>query len=149
MDNGAYVVAVVPTGANTVHHLRITHTYHFFAYAGTDALASHLLDIADLTTVGSFVREGVAQGCTNGMGREVFDVSSEVEQLVFVAGVGMDGLNGKLAMREGARLVEHDGIDLCQDVEIVGTLDEDALTRGTANATEEGQRYADDQCART
>ena len=76
-------------------------------------------------------------------------VSSEVEQLVFVAGVGMDGLNGKLAMREGARLVEHDGIDLCQDVEIVGTLDEDALTRGTANATKEGQWYADDQCART
>jgi hypothetical protein len=86
-------------------------------------LTSLLADIADLTTVGSLVREGVAQGCTDGMGREVFDVSGEVEQLVFVAGVGMDGLNGKLPMRECARLVEHHGINLCQDVEIIGTLD--------------------------
>ena len=137
MDDSTYVVAVVPTGTDAVHHLRISHTYHFVANAGTDALASHLLDIGDLTAVGSLVGEGVAQGRTDGMGREVFDMSGQVEQLVFVAGVGMDGLDGKLAMREGARLVEHDGIDLCQDIDIVGTLDQNTLTRGTANAAKE------------
>ena len=51
-------------------------------------------------------------------------------------------------MCQGARLVEHDGIDLRQHIEIVGTLDQDALTRSTANATEERQRHADDQGTR-
>ena len=63
--------------------------------------------------------------------------------------IGMYSVDGKLAMRQRARLVEHDGIDLCQYVKIVGTLDQNALTRGTTNATEEGQWYADNQSART
>ena len=78
MDDGTHVMTVVPTSANTVHHLRITYTYHLIANTGTDAFACHLLDIADLTTVGSLVRKGIAQSCTDGMRRKVFDVSSEM-----------------------------------------------------------------------
>ena len=57
----------------------------------------------------------------------------------------MHGRNGELAMREGAGLVEDNGIDLRQDIHIVGTLDENTFPRGTPDATEERQRHTDDE----
>ena len=68
MNDSANVVAVVPTSANAVHHLRITHTYRFVANTGTDALTSYFLDIRYLTAVSSLIGEGIAQGSTDGMG---------------------------------------------------------------------------------
>ena len=61
----------------------------------------------------------------------------------------MDGLYGKLTMGEGARLVEHHRLDLRQNVHIVGSLDEDASTRGTTDAPKEREGHADNQGART
>ena len=68
---------------------------------------------------------------------------------MFVAGVWMDGSNGKLAMRQCSRLVEHHRIDLCQHIKVVGAFNQNALARCSTNATEKCQRYADDQCTRT
>ena len=61
----------------------------------------------------------------------------------------MHSLNGKLAVSECARLVEHYGVDLRQHVHKIGALDEDALARGTAYAAKERERNADDQSTRT
>ena len=46
-------------------------------------MTGDFLDIRDRTAVGSLVGEGVTQGRTDGMGGEVLDVSSEVEEIFF------------------------------------------------------------------
>ena len=78
MDYCAHVVTVVPTGANTIHHLCITHTYRLVANAGTDAFAGNLFNIADLTTVGSLIGEGIAKSSTYGVCSEMLDMSSQM-----------------------------------------------------------------------
>ena len=83
------------------------------------------------------------------MGGEMFDMGSEVKQLMFVAGVRMNSLNGKLAMRKRACLIEDHSIDLSQDIHIVGTLDEDTLTRSTTNTTKERKRHANNKSTGT
>ena len=57
----------------------------------------------------------------------------------------MHRLDGKLPMSQRAGLVEDHSVDLRQNIHIVGTLDEDTLARGTANAAEEREGHADDQ----
>ena len=68
MDDGAHMVAVVPFHTYGVHHLRITHADDGIAYLRTDAMTCDLLDIAHLTAIGGLIREGVAQGGSDGMG---------------------------------------------------------------------------------
>ena len=46
-------------------------------------MTGDFLDIRDRTAVGSLVGEGVTQCRTDGMGGEVLDVSSEVEEIFF------------------------------------------------------------------
>ena len=108
-----------------------------------------LLDLRDHAAIRRLVREGITQGSANGMGGEVLDMGSEMKQLVLIAGGGMDSGNGKLAMSQRARLVEDHRRDLRQHVDIVGSLDEDTLPRGPANATKERQRHTDNQGTRT
>ena len=61
----------------------------------------------------------------------------------------MHGNDAERAAGERARLVESDGVDLGEGLEIRRPLHEDALATGSADATEERQRHADDQGART
>ena len=46
-------------------------------------MTGDFLDIRDRTAVGSLVGEGVTQCRADGMGGEVLDVSSEVEEIFF------------------------------------------------------------------
>ena len=160
MDNGTHMGAVDPLGTNGLHHLRIAHTDDVVAHSCTNALTSYLFYVAHLATIGSLVGESIAQGSTNGVGREVLYVGCQVEQPVFRIGccmaafmisivAGVYGSYCKLSTGQRARLVEDHRVDLGQHIHIGGTLDEDAATRGSANAAEEGQRNADDQGAGT
>ena len=79
VDDGADMMAVVPLGADTVHHLRVTHADNLVPYPCTDTVTSNFLDIADLATIGSLIRKGITQGSANGMGREMLDMGSEME----------------------------------------------------------------------
>ena len=108
-------------------------------------MTSYLLNITHLTTIRSLIREGIAQSRTNGVSGEVLNMSCEMEQLMFITSVRMNSLNSKLAMRESARLIEDNGIDLGEDIHIIGTLDEDTFARGTAYAPKEGKGHADDE----
>ncbi len=53
--------------------------------------------------------------------------------------------DGKLTVSESAGLIEDHGIDLREDIHIVRTLNKDTLAGGAADATEEGEGYADDE----
>ena len=112
-------------------------------------MTGYLLDIGNLTAVGSLIGEGIAQGCADGVRGKVLHMGGEVQELAFIDQIGMHGGYCKLAMGEGARLVEDDGMNLCQHIHIVGPLHKDSLTRGTADAAEERQRHADDEGAGT
>ena len=76
-------------------------------------------------------------------------MGSEVEQLVLVAEIGVNGLDGKLSVGERARLVEDHRLHLSQDIHVVGTLDEDTTTRGASDTSEEREGNTDNQRTRT
>ena len=92
MDNGTHMMAVVPMGTDDIHHLRVAHTDDVRLVGisqsdgCTDTMTRNLLYVKHLTTICSLVGEGVAQCRADGMGGEVLDVSSEVEELVFEEG---------------------------------------------------------------
>ena len=112
-------------------------------------MTSNLFDVADLTTIGGFVGESVAQRSTNGMGGEVLHMGSQMQQLVFVEILWVYGSYSELSMSQRSRLVEHDGIDLCQHIHIVRALDQNTLSRCTSDTSEEGQRNTQHQSTRT
>ena len=68
---------------------------------------------------------------------------------MLVNDVRMNHLHGKLSVRKRSRLIEHHRSHLRQCIHIVRTLDENTLARRSANSTEEGKWYADNQGART
>ena len=76
-------------------------------------------------------------------------MGSEVQQMTLVALLGMHRSNRKLTTSQGPRLIEDHRSNPGQHIHIIGALDKDAFTRGTANAAKESQRYADNQGART
>ena len=82
MDDGSHVVAVLPTGTDGIHQPGVSDANQQVADAGTNALTGNFLYVAHPTAVGGLVREGVAQGGTDGMGREVLNVGCQVQQLM-------------------------------------------------------------------
>ena len=78
VDDSSHMVAVVPLGTNGIHHLRVSYAYYFLTHFGTDTVTGNLLHIRDLTTVCRLVREGVAQGGTDGVGGEVLHMGCQV-----------------------------------------------------------------------
>ena len=78
VDDGAHVMTVVPFGADAVHHLCVAHANHLITYPRTDAVTGNLLDLRDLTAVGSLIRESIAQGRANGMSGEMLDMGSHM-----------------------------------------------------------------------
>ena len=149
VDDGANVMAVMPLGANSVHHLCITDADDLIPYPCTDAVTCNLLNISNLTAIGSLIRKGIAQSRTNGVSGEVLNMSCEMEQLMFITSVRMNSLNSKLTMCQRTRLIEDNGIHLRKHIHIIGTLDKDSFARGTAYAPKEGKGHADDESTGT
>ena len=112
MDDGSHVVAVLPTGTDGIHQPGVAYANQQVADAGTNALTGNFLYVAHPTAVGGLVREGIAQGGTDGMGREVLHMGCQVQQLMLVTGVGMNHFDGKLSVRQRACLVEHHRVNL-------------------------------------
>ena len=150
MDDGAHVVAaVVPAGTHGVHHLRVAHTHHTAFHPGADALARHLFHVGYATAVGGLVGEGVSQGSTYRVVGVVLHMGCQMQQLLLVAQVGVYRHDGETAVGQRAGLVEHHGIYLAEQVDIVGTFYQDAFARRAADAPEERERHADHQRTRT
>ena len=149
MDDGSSVVAIVPFRTNGIHHLIISHAHQLVAHLCTNALSGYFLNVLDTATIGSLVREGIAKGSANRVGREMLHMSSKVKQLMLVAGIRMNGRHAELTVGKRTGLVEDHSAHLCQYVHIAGTFDEDALARGSADAAKEGEWNTDHQCTRT
>ena len=76
-------------------------------------------------------------------------MGGKVQQMSLIAFLRMHRCDCKLAVGQGACLVEDHRADLGQDIHIIGPFDKDTLTRGAANAAKERERHADDQSAGT
>lgn len=149
MDDGANTVAVVPFRTHFVHHLGVSHANEVSVDASADAIARQFFNVGRCATVGGFLREGRAEGFGDGVRGEVFHMGGQMEKFFLIERFGMDGLNGKNALGEGAGLVEGHRADIGQGIHIAASLDEDAPSRCTAKAAEEGQRHTDDEGTRT
>ena len=147
MDYGAGHVAGMPASADSVHHPGVAHTDDVVSDARPDTHPGHLLNFSNLAAVRGFLGEGVAQCRGHRMRRVMLDMRSHVQQMVLVAGLGMDGFDEELSMSQGTSLVEHHRRGLGKGVHVIGSLDEDAFARSAAYASEEGQGHADDQRA--
>ena len=73
----------------------------------------------------------------------------QVQQMMFIESIRMNGGHGKLTVSKRSRLVEDNGVDFCQNIQIVGSLHQNTFARSPTNATEEGQGNTDDQGTRT
>ena len=149
MNDRASVVAVVPTGRERIHHLRVAHAHRVAVDHSPHALARNLLHLFHAAPVARLVGKGVAQGSANGVGGVMFHMSGEVQQLLLVIMVGVHSLDLKLSVGQRARLVKHHRAYVGQRVNVVAALHQDAVARGSSNAAKERERHADDQGAGT
>lgn len=128
---------VVPSGTDGIHHLGVSYTdclifdvgrqNTWHSYLGTDTLSCNLLYFANLASVGSLFGECVSKSYADGVGGVVLHMGSQMQQLLLIADVWMDGCDGKLSVGEGASFVEDHGRQIGKDVHEVGTFDENAL----------------------
>ena len=126
------------------------------ALAGRGVEVSHLRQPRGIGQVGlGLSTMARASGCSEA----VLDRGREPQQLPFgevAVVVGeLDGDDGRLALGEGAGLVDDDGVDLLHPLERFGVLDEDAHLGSAADADHdrhrcgqaEGTRAGDDEDA--
>ena len=149
VDDGTGTVTVMPAGPDRIHHPGIAHADRAAFHAGLDALPGNLLHICHRAAVGGLVGESRPESLPYRMCGEMLHVGGQMQQLVLVEVLGMNGLHCKLAFGKGSCLVEHYGADTGQRVHIVAPLDEYAFTRGSSQSAEKCQRYADDQSTGT
>ena len=148
MHHGTHVSptfhATVHFGTHLTHHLLIAHADAVTVDHGLHAIACHLFDVLDAAVV-VFVGVGLAQCRGDGVGRETLHVGGEMEQLVGIHPVGVNGINGKDTLGQRAGLVKNHCGAARKDVHVVAALDEDAAPRRAADAAKECQRHRDDQ----
>ena len=148
VQDGAGELAVMPIRAVGGHQLVVAHEHHVLIDGGLDSVAGFLGGLRDARLVDVAV-VGLLDGDGDRMVGERFRVRRHGQHVIGVDAVlGVDGDHVEGAGCEGAGLVEHDGVDLRQRLEVVGALDEDAELGRPADAAEERQRHADDQGAR-
>ena len=83
---------------------------------------------------------GVHHGASNGMREMLLQAGREAQHLRLVPAVeGQDAGNLGFGVGEGARLVEDDGVGVGHGLEVLGTLDHEAL----AHALVHGRKHGD------
>ena len=138
-DRGIDACVREHAGVADEHGLAIDRSGH--AVACDVARFAHALGV-DLARVGRAYR------LCDGVIGEVLRVRRDFEQFFFgvtVRWMCRDDL--ERAVGESAGLIEDDGVDLREYFEVIGTLNEYADLGGTADTTEEGERYRDDEGA--
>ena len=148
MDDGSHMMARLPFYAKMIHHLRVAHADDLPSDIGTDTMPGNFLNIGNLAAIGSLVGKSIAQSSANGMGGEMLDMSSQMQQFVFVKLIGMHSFYGKLTMSERSGLVKNNSTNIGQCVHKIAAFHENTLTRSATQSTEERERYTDDQRAR-
>ena len=147
MDDGAHVVAGVLEGnVKLVHKLLIARQDGLSVHHRPDTVAGDLLGVGD--PVG--VRGGLAgrlDGPGDGVVTEPLRQSGQLQQFPLAHLLRVYGGHLEGALGESARLVKDHNACLCQGLQVVAALYQDALLAGPADAPEEGQGDGDDQGA--
>ena len=112
MNDRPNVFAVMPLHFYGIHHLGVAHANRPILHLGFDALSGYLLHLAQLAAIGSLVREGITQRSPNGMRGVMLHMGGKMQQMPFVTLLGMHRSDSKLAMGQGARLIENHCIHL-------------------------------------
>ena len=147
VDDRADAVAVVILDAELLHQLAVARGDGVPVDRGGDAVAADLLNIGDAAAV-NFLSIRFLQTLADRVRRGAFGQRRIFQQLLFGQRAVMHGCDLEDALRQRAGLVEDDDLRPGESLEIVGTLDQDALLTGPADAREEAQRDADDEGAR-
>ena len=80
---------------------------------------------------------------------DAFRQGGQLQQLILVAVVGVDGGDVEDALGQGARLVEHHDLRFGQHLQVVASLHQNTGPGGAADAAEEGEGHRDHQGAGT
>ena len=90
--------------------------------------------------------EGTEDGAADGMGGVALGVRRVKEHVFLCESLGGDDARDvEAALCERAGLVEYDGVRLCQSLQVVAALDEDARAARTADPRKEGERNGNDE----
>ena len=125
VNDGADVMAGDEVDAEPLHQLVIAcgdfHTVHL----GNHTVAADLLNVGYPAAIDRLA-VGTLQAAANGVRGRTLCERSQFEQLFVLELVVMDAADLKHTLSERAGLVKHNGFDLRQRFQIVGTLDEHA-----------------------
>ena len=129
------------------HHAAVAGKAELALDLAADALTGDLLKFVDGQERERFLLRLGHDGLGKRMLGELFERRGDGEKFVpadaAVDDVGDDGL----ALRDGAGLVEHDGVDAVRRLKRFGRLDEDAVHRAAARADHDGRRRGETQRA--
>ena len=146
MDNRPDVVAGVPLCPDALHKGAVADRHLLPIHHRRDTFACDLLDLLD-TAVILLPRVSISERCSNGMSGEALHMGGEVQQMILILCHGVDSIDFEDPLRQRAGLIQHDDPGLGESINVIGTLYQDPLPRGTAYAGEEGERNGDHECA--
>ncbi|CUP90574.1 Uncharacterised protein [Flavonifractor plautii] len=146
VDGGAHSVAGVPGHACSVHQLVVSDTDLHAVHRGLHALTGDLLHAGHPAGV-QLGAVGLPQGLGDGVFRPAFRQRGQLQQLGLRALVRVDGGDVEHPLGQGAGLIEYQNLGICQDLQVIAALDQDAGLGGPADAAEKAEGHRDDQGA--
>ena len=142
----ARVVTRAVLNSETLHELAIASGHFDTVDLRRHAETADFLDVCDTRAV-ELLAVSLLQTAADGMRRGALSERGKFQEFFVIHRAVMHAIDFEDAARQGARLVEDDGVDLGEHFEVVRALDEHALAARTADAREEAQGNADDECA--
>ena len=139
VDDRADAVAVDEVNAQLLHELMVAGGDRYAVDLRENAPAADLFDIRDAAAVNFFAIR-LLQALADGMGRGALGKRRVLEKLFLLHRAMVDGADLKHALGQRAGLIEDDGLDPRECLQIIRALDENAFLARPADAREEAQR---------
>ena len=141
VDDRADAVAVDCVDTQLLHELVVACGDRYTVDLRENAPAADLFNVRDAAAVDLFsVR--LLQALADGMGRGALGERCVLEKLLLLHRAVVDGADLKDALRQCAGLIEDDGLDLRECLQVIRALDENAFLARPADACEEAQGNA-------
>ena len=137
-------MAALPGGTHLIHQAVVANCHPMAVDRGKHAVAGLLGNVSHGAAV-VITGIGIAKRGRDGVRGVVLHMSGQVEELLFGQMRRVDRGDLEDALGERARLVEDNGLRLCQSLEVVRPLHEDAVLGGAADATKEREGHREDQ----
>ena len=144
VNDGADVMTGNEVDAEPLHQLVIACGNFYTVHLGNHTVAADFLNVGYPAAVDRLA-VGTLQAAADGVRGRTLCKGGQFEQFFVLELVVMDAADLKYALRERAGLVKHNGFDLRQRFQIIGTLDEHTSVACAADTGKEAQRNTDDQ----